>query len=74
MQQHPSLATRVERALERNHELRAEFDRLRASYVVEREQATRTFAQIDAWNEVLRLHSWVRDCRGAIVLRPYPQI
>ena len=46
--------------MEQNHELRAEFDRLRASYVVEREHATRTFAQIDAWNEALRLHPWAR--------------
>jgi len=60
MQQRHSLAVRVERALERNQELRAEFYRLRARYRVEREQATRTFAQIDVWKEALRLEPWTR--------------
>src|SRR5262249_48277507 len=55
-----SLAIRAERALERNRELRAEFDRLCARYRVEWEHATSTFAQIDAWNEAVRLEPWTR--------------
>src|SRR5262249_7418245 len=60
MHQHQSLAIRVERALERNQELRAEYDRLRARYLAERERATRTSAEIDAWNEALRLQPWAQ--------------
>jgi hypothetical protein len=40
--------------------LRAEFDRLRARFKAEREIAKRTFTQIDASEEALRLRHWTR--------------
>jgi hypothetical protein len=60
MQEHQSLAARVAQAFERHRELRAEFDRLRARFKAEREIAKRTFTQIDASEEALRLRHWTR--------------